>query len=73
MIDREIYYSKKGNSVAAQSCKVGEKTVGKGPNQVTTYSGGKYQCLYTDVYSCQNSTDCILRVWARLCTHTHTV
>lgn len=69
MIGREIYYSKKGNSVVAQSYKVGEKSVGKGPNQVTTYSGGKCQCLYTngiihiDVYSHQNSnsTDCILK------------
>lgn len=67
MIDREIFYSKKGNSVVAQGYKVGEKSVGKGPNQVTTYSGGKCQCLYTDstihtdVYSHQNSTDCILK------------
>lgn len=59
---------------------MGEKSVGKGPNQVTTYSGGKCQCLYTngiihtDVHSRQNSnsTDCILRVWACLCVHTHT-
>lgn len=67
MIDREIFYSKKGNSVVAQGYKVGEKSVSKGPNQVTTYSGGKCQCLYTDsiihtdVYSHQNSTDCILK------------
>lgn len=37
MIDREIYYSKKGNSVVAQSYKVGEKSVGKGRTQPSDY------------------------------------